>query len=256
MLSRLATRWRPTPQLVPNALGRLGGAAGVHTRPPTPVLLRTALSPSRGCTAGGSSGSSSSSSSSMFGTGSSSRLSFSSSSGGGGGMLSAVASAATRRNSSSLAGLERAGLPRLERDSKGRATGPKKGGKGRRALGGVIAIKNTWNNTLISISNSSYKQLGFVSGGSVGFKKSKRSSQFATEKTISEAFAKARSVGIRKVMLALSGPAISLRKPLFKSIRDESGIRIMKLKMNDNVPHGGCRPRKSRRRRWKTKARR
>ena len=40
-----------------------------------------------------------------------------------------------------------------------------------------------------------------------------------------------------------------------KSLRDEVGIRIMKLRMNDNVPHGGCRPRKSRRRRWRTKAR-
>ena len=158
--------------------------------------------------------------------------------------------------SSGLAGLEQSGMPRMERDSKGRATGPQKGGKGKRLLGGVIAIKNTWNNTLVSISNSSYKQLGRVTAGSAGFKKSKRSSQFCTEKTISEAFAKARAFGIRKVMLAMSGPAISLRKPLFKSLRDEVGIRIMKLKMNDNVPHGGCRPRKSRRRRWKTRARR
>ena len=119
----------------------------------------------------------------------------------------------------------------------------------------MIAIKNSWNNTIVSISNSSYKQLGFVSGGTAGFKKSKRSSQFCTEKTIAEAFAKARSFGIRKVMLALSGPAISLRKPLFKGLRDQVGLRIMKLRMTDNVPHGGCRPRKSRRRRWRTKAR-
>jgi len=162
----------------------------------------------------------------------------------------------TRALSSSIAGMERAGLPRLDRDSRGAAQGPQKGGKGRRNLGGVLAIKNTWNNTLISVSDSSYKQLGFVSGGTVGFKKSKRSSQFATEKAISEAFAKAKSVGIRRVMISMSGPAITLRKPLFKQIREQIGIRIVKLRMSDNVPHGGCRPRKSRRRRWKTKARR
>ena len=160
-----------------------------------------------------------------------------------------------RSFSSSLAGLESAGLPRMERDAKGRAAGPAKGGKGKRLLGGVIAIKNTWNNTLVSISNSRYKQLGGVTAGSAGFKKSKRSSQFATEKVITDAFAKARSFGIRKVMISLSGPAISLRKPLFKQLRDSVGLRIMKLRMNDNVPHGGCRPRKSRRRRWRTKAR-
>ena len=171
--------------------------------------------------------------------------------------VSAVAAAAAAsRSSSSVAGLERAGMPRMEHDSRGRPTGPQKGGKGRRLLGGVIAIKNTWNNTLISISNSRYKQVGFVSAGTVGFKKSKRSSQFATEKAISTAFAKARTFGIRKVMISMRGPAISLRKPLFKQMREESGLRIVKLRMNDNVPHGGCRPRKSRRRRWKTKARR
>jgi len=162
----------------------------------------------------------------------------------------------TRALSSSTAGLERVGLPRLERDSRGQAQGVQKGGKGRKSLGGVLAIKNTWNNTLISISDSSYKQLGFVSGGTVGFKKSKRSSQFATEKAISEAFVKAKSVGIRRVMISMSGPAITLRKPLFKQVREQVGLRIVKLRMADNVPHGGCRPRKSRRRRWKTKARR
>ena len=160
------------------------------------------------------------------------------------------------RSLSSLAGVERVGMPRLERDPSGKMQGVQKGGKGRKSLGGVIAIQNTWNNTLISVSDSSYKQLGFVSGGTVGFKKSKRSSQFATEKAISEAFAKARSVGIRRVMISMSGPAITLRKPLFKQIREQTGLRIVKLRMSDNVPHGGCRPRKSRRRRWKTKARR
>jgi len=157
---------------------------------------------------------------------------------------------------SSLAGIERVGLPRLERDSRGNPIGLQKGGKGRKSLGGVLAIKNSWNNTLISISDSNYKQLAFVSGGTVGFKKSKRSSQFATEKAISEAFAKAKSVGIRRVMISMRGPAFTLRKPLFKQVREQVGLRIVKLRMADNVPHGGCRPRKSRRRRWKTKARR
>ena len=95
-----------------------------------------------------------------------------------------------------------------------------------------------------------------LAAGTVGFKKSKRSSQFATEKAISEAFVKAKSVGIRRVMISMSGPAITLRKPLFKQVREQVSLRIVKLRMADNVPHGGCRPRKSRRRRWKTKARR
>ena len=101
-------------------------------------------------------------------------------------------------------------MPRMERDQKGRATGRKTGGRGKKLLGGVISIRNTWNNTLVAISDSNYKTLGQVTGGSAGFKKSKRSSQFATEKVISDAFAKAKSLGIRKVMLTLSGPANSV----------------------------------------------
>jgi small subunit ribosomal protein S11 len=160
-----------------------------------------------------------------------------------------------RSLSSSAAGLERAGMPRLEFDSRGRPQGPQKGGKGRKSLSGVLAIRNTWNNTHVAISDSRYKLKGWVTGGSVGFKKSKRASQFATEKCMTEAFRKAKALGIRRVSLRMSGPAIMLRKPLFKQIRDEVGLRIMKLRMTDNVPHGGCKPRKSRRRKWKTKAR-
>lgn len=69
------------------------------------------------------------------------------------------------RLSSSLAGMESAGLPRMQRTASGQSQGVAKGGKGRKNLGGVLAIKNTWNNTLVSISNTNYKQLGFVSGG-------------------------------------------------------------------------------------------
>ena len=56
-------------------------------------------------------------------------------------------------------------MPKIERAPDGRPVGLRRGGKGRQALGGVLAIKNTWNNTHVSISNSSYKQLDFVSGG-------------------------------------------------------------------------------------------
>jgi len=146
-------------------------------------------------------------------------------------------------------------MPRLEHSPSGQRLGAQKGGKAKKSMSGVLSIRNTWNNTTVTISDAQYKVLGWVSGGSVGFKKSKRSSQFATEKCLTEAFRKAKAFGIRRVSLRMSGPAIMMRKPLFRQIREEVGIRIMKLRMTDNVPHGGCRPRKSRRRRWKTRSR-
>jgi len=56
-------------------------------------------------------------------------------------------------------------------------------------------------------------------------------------------------------MISMTGPAIMLRKPLLRQLREQSQLRIMKLTLSDHVPHGGCRPRKARRRKYKTKAR-
>ena len=121
---------------------------------------------------------------------------------------------------------------------------------------GVISIRSTWNNTIVNVADAAYRTKAVVSAGTAGFKKSKRSSVFAMEKTLSLAFSKARAAGIRRVMLTLTGPAVFLRKPLFRQVREATGLRVMKLRMAHNVPHGGCRPRKSRRRRIKTKAKR
>ena len=54
----------------------------------------------------------------------------------------------------------------------------------------------------------------------------------------------------------MKGPAVALRKPIMQQVREQTAIRIMKLRLSDSVPHGGCRPKKSRRRRMKTKQRR
>jgi len=64
-----------------------------------------------------------------------------------------------------------------------------------------------------------------------------------------------KQLGLRKVMINMTGPAIMLRKPLLRQLREQSQLRIMKLRLSDSVPHGGCRPRKARRRKYKTRAR-
>eukprot|EP00316_Scyphosphaera_apsteinii_P017712 CAMPEP_0119325074 /NCGR_PEP_ID=MMETSP1333-20130426/64917_1 /TAXON_ID=418940 /ORGANISM="Scyphosphaera apsteinii, Strain RCC1455" /LENGTH=194 /DNA_ID=CAMNT_0007332951 /DNA_START=15 /DNA_END=599 /DNA_ORIENTATION=+ len=133
---------------------------------------------------------------------------------------------------------------------------PERSKRQRKPQSGVLSVQNSWNNTIITISDMDYKTKGWVSGGSVGFKGSKRASFFAMEKCMSEAFIKARQLGMRRLMINMTGPAIVLRKPLLRQLREQSKMRIMKLRMSDSVPHGGCRPRKSRRRRYKTRARR
>ena len=92
----------------------------------------------------------------------------------------------TRPLSSSAAGFESTVQSVLENMPRSRAMKPVK-----KSQAGVLSIKNTWNNTIITISDADYNTKGSVSGGSVGFKKSKRSSFFAMEKCVTEAFRKA-----------------------------------------------------------------
>ena len=73
-------------------------------------------------------------------------------------------------------------------------------GRQRKSIAGVLSIKNTWNNTLVTISDIDYKVKGWMTAGAAGFKKSKRSSYFAMEKCLSEAFQKARSVSSRLII--------------------------------------------------------
>ena len=156
------------------------------------------------------------------------------------------------RAGSSVAGFESSLTP--EGSPSRRGTG--KGAKASRPVAGILSVRSTWNNTHVTISDTDYKVKGQVSAGTAGFKKSKRSSFFATERVLADAFAKAREIGIRRVMVHMTGPAVVLRKPLLKQLREQTKLRIMKLRMSDSVPHGGCRPRKSRRRRYRTKSRR
>ena len=157
-------------------------------------------------------------------------------------------------SSSSMSGLSRMGAPSA-RELEPLVAGRHGGMKPRRNVSGVITINNSWNNTKCNISDTAFQTKAQVSGGMAGFKKSKRSSVFAMEKTVTESFVKARQLGIRKVMVVMCGTAMVLRKPLMNMIREQSQVRIMKLRMQSSVPHGGCRPRKSRRRRMKTKKR-
>lgn len=69
-----------------------------------------------------------------------------------------------------------------------------RGGKMLKSQSGVINIRNSWNNTMVAISDINYKMKGWVSAGTCGFKKGKRSSAFAQERVLEEAFKKARKV--------------------------------------------------------------
>ena len=110
---------------------------------------------------------------------------------------------------------------------------------------GVAHIKASFNNTIINISNPSGETIVWTSGGSVGFKGSRKSTPFAAQQAAEQAARKAMEHGVRRVDVQVKGPG-SGRETAIRSIQN-TGIEITGIKDMTPVPHNGCRPPKRRR---------
>ena len=110
---------------------------------------------------------------------------------------------------------------------------------------GVVHIKATFNNTLISITDSDGDAICQDSGGSVGFKGSRKSTPFAAQKAAEKAAKTAMRSGLREVEIRVKGPG-SGRESAISAIQ-QAGLRIASIEDVTPIPHNGCRPRKRRR---------
>lgn len=122
------------------------------------------------------------------------------------------------------------------------ATGKKK--TKRNVSSGIVTIQATFNNTLISITDSNGEVL--VQGGPslVGFKGTKRSTAFAATKAAADAAEKAiKKYGLKEVKVVVSGPGAG-RNAAVKGL-DSAGLKITTLMDRTPLPHNGCRPRKA-----------
>jgi small subunit ribosomal protein S11 len=127
---------------------------------------------------------------------------------------------------------------------------PKKKTKTRRrekknVVHGVAHIKSTFNNTIISITDTDGNVLSWASAGNVGFKGSRKSTPFAAQLAAESASRKAQEHGVRRVDVEVKGPG-SGRETAIRSLQ-ASGLEIIGIKDVTPVPHNGCRPRKRRR---------
>lgn len=110
---------------------------------------------------------------------------------------------------------------------------------------GVVHIKATFNNTLISITDSEGDAICQDSGGSVGFKGSRKSTPFAAQRAAEKAAKTAMRSGLREVEIRVKGPG-SGRESAISAIQ-QAGLRIASIEDVTPIPHNGCRPRKRRR---------
>ncbi len=110
---------------------------------------------------------------------------------------------------------------------------------------GQVHIKASFNNIIISITNSAGQVISWASAGKMGFKGSKKNTPYAAQVAASECAKTAYELGLRKVEVFVKGPGAG-RESAIRTVQN-TGIEVTAIKDVTPLPHNGCRPPKRRR---------
>jgi small subunit ribosomal protein S11 len=110
---------------------------------------------------------------------------------------------------------------------------------------GVVHIQSTFNNTIVTITDSTGGAVAWSSAGVQGFKGSRKSTPFAAQMAAEDAAKKAMEHGMRNVEVYVKGPGPG-RESALRSLQT-AGFNVTLIKDVTPIPHNGCRPPKRRR---------
>ena len=110
---------------------------------------------------------------------------------------------------------------------------------------GVAHIQSTFNNTIITITDTIGNTIAWSSAGAVGFKGARKGTPFAAQTASEAATTTAVSVGLKKVDVLVKGQG-SGRETAIRALQG-CGLQVLVIKDITPVPHNGCRPPKKRR---------
>ena len=110
---------------------------------------------------------------------------------------------------------------------------------------GIAYVNATFNNTIISISDESGNVIAWASGGSRGFKGSRKSTPYAAQIAADTAASKAQEHGLKTLVVKLKGPGAG-RETALRALQAR-GFKILTIKDTTPMPHNGSRPPKKRR---------
>jgi small subunit ribosomal protein S11 len=110
---------------------------------------------------------------------------------------------------------------------------------------GVAHIYSSFNNTIVTFSDTNGEVLCWSSAGAKGFKGSRKSTPFAAQVAAEECSKKAMDNGMKTVAVLVSGPGGG-RESAVRAI-GASGLKVAMIKDVTPIPHNGCRPPKRRR---------
>ena len=110
---------------------------------------------------------------------------------------------------------------------------------------GIAHIKSTFNNTIVTITDTNGNALSWASAGGMGFKGSRKSTPFAAQIAADTAAKAAMEHGLREVECYVKGPGAG-REAAIRSLQ-AAGLEVSMIKDVTPIPHNGCRPPKRRR---------
>jgi len=110
---------------------------------------------------------------------------------------------------------------------------------------GVAHIHATFNNTIITITDVAGNAVAASSGGTVGFKGSRKSTPFAAQMGAEDAAKKAMEHGMRQIGVLVKGPGAG-RESALRALQG-AGFKVTFIRDVTPIPHNGCRPPKRRR---------
>lgn len=110
---------------------------------------------------------------------------------------------------------------------------------------GEAHIRASFNNIIISMTNSTGQVISWASAGKMGFKGSKKNTPYAAQMAAQDCSSKAFEQGLRKVEVFVKGPGAG-RESAIRTIQN-AGIEVTAIRDVTPLPHNGCRPPKKRR---------
>ena len=112
-------------------------------------------------------------------------------------------------------------------------------------INGVAHIRSTFNNTIVTISDTEGNVLSWASAGGLGFRGSRKSTTFAAQMAAEEATKAAMEHGLKNVEVFVKGPGAG-REAAIRALQ-AAGLEVNSIKDVTPIPHNGCRPPKRRR---------
>jgi small subunit ribosomal protein S11 len=110
---------------------------------------------------------------------------------------------------------------------------------------GIVHVNATFNNTMVTITDTNGETLGWDSAGSVGFKGARKSTPFAASRASERVAGKVKRLGMKEVEVRVKGPGPGRESAV--TALQANGLKVLSIEDHTPIPFNGCRPPKKRR---------